>query len=179
MAGRQDPDQQMGGGSPSQTPTELYGAEDLADLSPGELLRLYEEEAPDRIEAAAPVGHWMIELDGRRMTWSRGLQRLPGTDGSPQWETAEELRRIVHPRIARPSTRPCGKRSPMARRSRSSIGSRDRAGGRCTFALPAGSRTILRAGQTGSSASPTNSSDWPTRHEGPGGHRFCQVSDVV
>lgn len=86
-----------GPGSAPEAPSDLYEVETLAEMSPGELLSLYETEAPDRIESAAPVGHWRIELDGRPMTWSQGLRRLFGTDGDRDWETAEELRRIVHP----------------------------------------------------------------------------------
>lgn len=97
MTRRSDVDQQRDGGLPSEPPAGLYEVEMLAKMSPGELLRLYEEEPPNRIEEAAPVGHWTIELDGRKMTWSEGLKRLLGTDGDPDWETGEELRRIVHP----------------------------------------------------------------------------------
>lgn len=97
MTAARSPQEDEGSGSGPEVSTDLYGVQTLAEMSPGELLRLYEEEEPDRIEAAAPVGHWTIELDGRQMTWSQGFQRLLGTDGNPDWETGEELRRIVHP----------------------------------------------------------------------------------
>lgn len=69
----------------------------LVEMAPDELLDLHEAEYLQQIEETAPVGHWTIDLDGGQMTWSHGLQRLLGTDGAEQWETADELRRIIHP----------------------------------------------------------------------------------
>ncbi len=69
----------------------------LAEMPPDQLLELYESGLPDRIEAAVPIGHWTLDLDGGRMTWSPGLKRLFGVEGSGEWETADELRRLIHP----------------------------------------------------------------------------------